>query len=182
VSPALAPYGIGQVRAAVNGGAYLVWNGAMAVPAQGGGENNVLYPATGIGVSKDGTHAIMVVFDGREGQVPIPSGSRRSPRAGHGAGPRTRADQRTSSRIDAVDDQPGLEHQRVRDHRIVVWISIFLDISSPRWRVLPGYVMRPIPGRPGSAQNRSSPSRRTVREGAYGTTHPDGGRNHGHFR
>src|ERR1700761_8459724 len=69
VSPALAPYGIGQVRTAVNGGAYLVRNGAMAVPAQGGGENNVLYPVTGIGVSKDGRHAIMVVFDGREGLV-----------------------------------------------------------------------------------------------------------------
>ena len=110
-------------------GAYLVWNGAMAVPAQGGGENNVLYPATGIGVSKDGTHAIIVVFDGREGHAPIPSGSRGSPRAGHGAGPRTRADHRTSSRIDAVDDHPGLEHQRMRDHRIVVWIGIFPDIQ-----------------------------------------------------
>jgi hypothetical protein len=69
VSSALAPYGIGQVRTAVSGGAYLVRNGAMAVPAQGAGENNVLYPVTGIGVSKDGTHAIMVVFDGHEGQV-----------------------------------------------------------------------------------------------------------------
>jgi hypothetical protein len=69
VSSALAPYGIGQVRTAVSGGAYLVRNGAMAVPAQGGGENNVLYPVTGIGVSKDGTHAIMVVFDGREGLI-----------------------------------------------------------------------------------------------------------------
>ena len=69
VSTALAPYGIGQVRTAVSGGAYLVRNGAMAVAVQGGGENNVLYPVTGIGVSKDGTRAIMVVFDGREGQV-----------------------------------------------------------------------------------------------------------------
>jgi hypothetical protein len=69
VSSALAPYGIGQVRTAVSGGASLVRNGTMAVPAQGGGENNVLYPVTGIGVSKDGTHAIMVVFDGREGLV-----------------------------------------------------------------------------------------------------------------
>jgi hypothetical protein len=67
VSSALAPYGIGQVRTAVSGGAYLVRNGAMAVPAQGGGENNVPYPVTGIGVRKDGTHAVMVVFDGHEG-------------------------------------------------------------------------------------------------------------------
>ena len=67
VSSALAPYGIGQVRTAVSGGAYLVRNGAMAVPVHGGGENNVRYPVTGIGVSKNGAHAIMVVFDGHEG-------------------------------------------------------------------------------------------------------------------
>lgn len=68
VSDSLAPYGIGQVKTAVSGGAYLEQNGAMAVPVQGGGENNVNYPVVGIGVSKDGTHAIMAVFDGRESE------------------------------------------------------------------------------------------------------------------
>jgi exopolysaccharide biosynthesis protein len=65
VSDTLAPYGIGQIQTAVSGGAYLVQNGQMAVPAQGGGENNVAYPIVGVGVSKDGTHAIVAVFDGR---------------------------------------------------------------------------------------------------------------------
>jgi exopolysaccharide biosynthesis protein len=68
VSDALAPYGIGQVQTAVSGGAYLERNGAMAVPVQGTGENNVTYPIVGIGVSKDGTHAIMAVFNGRESE------------------------------------------------------------------------------------------------------------------
>jgi Phosphodiester glycosidase/Bacterial Ig-like domain (group 2) len=66
VADSLAPYGIDQIRAAVSGGAYLARGGAMAVPAHGRGENNVSYPVTGIGVSKDGRHAIMAVFDGRE--------------------------------------------------------------------------------------------------------------------
>jgi hypothetical protein len=68
VSDSLAPYSIGQIQTAVSGGAYLAQNGAMAVPVQGGGENNVNYPTVGIGVSKDGTHAIMAVFDGRESE------------------------------------------------------------------------------------------------------------------
>jgi hypothetical protein len=59
VTDSLAPYGIDQIRTAVSGGAYLAQNGAMAVPVQGGGENNVAYPVVGLGVSKDGTHAIM---------------------------------------------------------------------------------------------------------------------------
>ncbi|HEX3515001.1 MAG TPA: phosphodiester glycosidase family protein, partial [Trebonia sp.] len=67
-SDSLAPYGIDQVKTAVSGGAYLAQNGAMAVPVQAGGENNVSYPIVGIGVSKDGTHAIMAVFDGRESE------------------------------------------------------------------------------------------------------------------
>jgi exopolysaccharide biosynthesis protein len=65
LTDSLAPYGIDQIQTAVSGGAYLVQNGQMAVPAQGGGENNVAYPIVGVGVSKDGTHAIMAVFDGR---------------------------------------------------------------------------------------------------------------------
>jgi len=68
VSYSLAPYAIGQVQSAVSGGAYLAQNGAMAVPVEGGGENNVNYPIVGIGVSKDGTHAIEAVFDGRESE------------------------------------------------------------------------------------------------------------------
>ena len=68
LSDSLAPYGIDQVQTAVSGGAYLVQNGAMAVPVQAGGENNVSYPIVGIGVSKDGTHAIMAVFNGRESE------------------------------------------------------------------------------------------------------------------
>lgn len=68
VSSALAPYAIDQIQTAVSGGAYLAQNGQMAVPVQGTGENNVNYPVVGIGVSKDGTHAIMAVFDGRESE------------------------------------------------------------------------------------------------------------------
>jgi hypothetical protein len=68
VSDSLAPYGIDQIQTAVSGGAYLAQNGTMAVPVQGSGENNVEYPIVGIGVSKDGTHAIMAVFDGRESE------------------------------------------------------------------------------------------------------------------
>jgi hypothetical protein len=68
----IAPYGIGSaptdVRTAVSGAAFLVRSGQMAVPVQGGGENNVLYPVVGIGVTKDGKHAIMVVFNGRESE------------------------------------------------------------------------------------------------------------------
>jgi hypothetical protein len=68
----VAPYGIGtgptDVQTAVSGAAYLVQNGQMAVPVQGGGENNVLYPVVGIGVTKDGKHAVMVTFDGRESE------------------------------------------------------------------------------------------------------------------
>jgi len=68
VSDSLAPYSIGQIQTAVSGGAYLDQNGSMAVPVQAGGENNVSYPIVGIGVSKDGTHAIMAVFDGRQSE------------------------------------------------------------------------------------------------------------------
>jgi exopolysaccharide biosynthesis protein len=68
VSDSLAPYGLDQIQSAVSGGAYLAQNGVMTVPAQGGGENNVQYPIIGIGVSKDGTHAIMAVFNGRESE------------------------------------------------------------------------------------------------------------------
>jgi hypothetical protein len=68
----VAPYGIGSaptdVQTAVSGAAFLVQNGQMAVPVQGGGENNVDYPVVGIGVTKNGKHAIMVVFDGRESE------------------------------------------------------------------------------------------------------------------
>jgi hypothetical protein len=72
LSYGIAPYGIGSgpddVATAVSGAAYLERNGAMAVPVTGGGENNVDYPVVGIGVSKDGKHAIMAVFDGRESE------------------------------------------------------------------------------------------------------------------
>jgi exopolysaccharide biosynthesis protein len=68
VSDSLAPYSIGQIQTAVSGGAYLAQNGAMAVPVQAGGENNVNYPIVGIGVNKAGTSAIMAVFDGRESE------------------------------------------------------------------------------------------------------------------
>jgi exopolysaccharide biosynthesis protein len=72
ITDALAPYGIGSapadVATAVSGAAYLVQNGQMAVPAQGGGENNVQYPVVGIGVTKDGKHAVMVTFNGRESE------------------------------------------------------------------------------------------------------------------
>jgi exopolysaccharide biosynthesis protein len=70
LSYSIAPYGIGSapddVATAVSGAAYLERRGAMAVPVTGGGENNVNYPVIGIGVSKDGKHAIMAVFDGEE--------------------------------------------------------------------------------------------------------------------
>jgi Phosphodiester glycosidase len=65
LSESMAPYGIGQVQTGLSGGAYLVQNGQMAVPVQAGGENNVLEPSIGLGVSQDGTHAFMAVLDGR---------------------------------------------------------------------------------------------------------------------
>ena len=72
VSDAVAPYGIGSaptdVATATSGAAYLVQNGQMAVPVTGGGENNVDYPVVGIGVTKNGKHAISVVFNGRESE------------------------------------------------------------------------------------------------------------------
>ena len=72
LSYSLAPYGIGSaptdVQTAVSGAAFLVQNGQMAVPAEGGGENNVDYPVVGIGVTKNGKHAIAVVFNGRESE------------------------------------------------------------------------------------------------------------------
>jgi uncharacterized protein YjdB len=72
LSYSIAPYGIGSapddVATAVSGAAYLEQDGAMAVPVTGGGENNVNYPVVGIGVTKNGNHAIMAVFDGRESE------------------------------------------------------------------------------------------------------------------
>jgi len=65
LSESLAPYSIGQIQTAVSGGAYLAQNGQMAVPVQGGGENNVAYPIVGVGVNQAGTQAIIAVFDGR---------------------------------------------------------------------------------------------------------------------
>jgi hypothetical protein len=70
LSDSIAPYGIGSapddVATAVSGAAYLERRGAMAVPVTAGGENNVDYPVVGIGVSKNGKHAIMATFDGEE--------------------------------------------------------------------------------------------------------------------
>jgi uncharacterized protein YjdB len=72
LSYGIAPYGIGSapddVATAVSGAAYLEQNGQMAVPVTGGGENNVDYPVVGIGVTKDGKHAVIATFDGRENE------------------------------------------------------------------------------------------------------------------
>jgi exopolysaccharide biosynthesis protein len=72
LSYSIAPYGIGtaptDVATAVSGAAYLVQNGAMAVPVTAGGENNVDYPVVGLGTTKDGKHAVMMVFNGRESE------------------------------------------------------------------------------------------------------------------
>jgi hypothetical protein len=72
LSQSLAPYGIGSapddVRTAASGAAFLEQNGQMTVPVTGGGENNVTYPVVGVGVTKDGKHAIFAVFNGRESE------------------------------------------------------------------------------------------------------------------
>ncbi|HEY2507382.1 MAG TPA: phosphodiester glycosidase family protein [Streptosporangiaceae bacterium] len=72
LSDSVAPYGIGSdptdVQTAVSGAAFLVQNGQMAVPVTGGGENNVDYPVVGIGTTRDGKHAVAVVFNGRESE------------------------------------------------------------------------------------------------------------------
>jgi uncharacterized protein YjdB len=72
LSYSIAPYGIGSaptdVQTAVSGAAFLVQNGTMAVPVTGGGENNVDYPVVGVGVTKDGKHAIFATFDGHESE------------------------------------------------------------------------------------------------------------------
>jgi exopolysaccharide biosynthesis protein len=51
---------------AVSGGAVVVHDGAIAVPLQAGGENNVNDPVTGVGVSADGKHVVVAVFDGHQ--------------------------------------------------------------------------------------------------------------------
>jgi exopolysaccharide biosynthesis protein len=74
VTEALSPYPLQQqapggtpyVATAVSGGADLLVNGKLGVPLQGGGENNINDPVTGLGVTKNGRHAIMAVFDGHE--------------------------------------------------------------------------------------------------------------------
>src|ERR1700734_1965019 len=58
----LAPYD--DVQTALSGPAFLVRSGQMAVPAAASGDNNVNYPVTGVGVTKDGKHAIFATFDG----------------------------------------------------------------------------------------------------------------------
>ncbi len=76
VSESLSPYPLkGQssastpyVTTAVSGGANLLDNGKLGVPLQGSGENNVSYPVVGLGVTKNGNHAIMAVFDGEEAE------------------------------------------------------------------------------------------------------------------
>ncbi len=55
-----------HIRQAVSGGAILVKDGALGVPLQGGGENNVDNPVTAVGVTKDGTHAVFAAFDGHQ--------------------------------------------------------------------------------------------------------------------
>jgi len=66
VSEHLAPFDLDQVQTAVSGGDYLLQNGQMAVPVTGGGENNQLNPSMGVGVTKDGKHLIIAVFNGLE--------------------------------------------------------------------------------------------------------------------
>jgi hypothetical protein len=72
LTQSLAPYAIGSapddVATALSGAAFLEQQGQMAVPATGGGENNVDYPVIGVGVTKDGKHAIFAVFNGRESE------------------------------------------------------------------------------------------------------------------
>src|SRR5205807_6667928 len=51
---------------AISGGAVLVKGGKIAVPLQGPGENNVNNPVTGVGVTADGRHTIVAVFDGHQ--------------------------------------------------------------------------------------------------------------------
>lgn len=55
-----------DAQQALSGGAILVQDGKMAVPLQGGGENNINDPVTGFGVTQDGKHAIVAVFDGHQ--------------------------------------------------------------------------------------------------------------------
>jgi hypothetical protein len=62
LTESLAPYD--NLQTALSGPAYLVQNGQMAVPAAASGDNNVNYPVTGVGVTKDGKHAIFATFDG----------------------------------------------------------------------------------------------------------------------
>ncbi|MBO0828822.1 MAG: phosphodiester glycosidase family protein, partial [Streptosporangiales bacterium] len=59
----------GDLRQAVSGGAVLVKDGKMAVPLQGGGENNQPNPVTGVGVTKDGKHLVVAAFDGHQSET-----------------------------------------------------------------------------------------------------------------
>ena len=66
---------------------------------------------------------------GRVRPGPSPGVSRGSPRADRGAGPRTTAAPEPVAVVEAVDDQTRLEHQRVRDHRVVVGVGVLGDVE-----------------------------------------------------
>jgi len=89
---------------ALSGGAIIVKNGAIAVPLQGGGENNINDPVTGLGVTADGRHAIVAVFDGHAPES-VATGLTRPQLAGwmiaHGAANAILFDSGGSSQMDA---------------------------------------------------------------------------------
>ena len=64
VTEALSP--TEHIKQAVSGGAILVKDGALGVPLQGSGENNVDNPVTAVGTTDDGKRAIFAAFDGHQ--------------------------------------------------------------------------------------------------------------------
>lgn len=68
ISDSLSPYPLSQIQTAVEGGGILEQNGQMAVPVEGSGENNEDNPVTGLGITKDGKHLIIAVFDGHQAE------------------------------------------------------------------------------------------------------------------
>jgi exopolysaccharide biosynthesis protein len=65
LSEALAPYD--NLQTAVGGGAFLVRNGQMDVSGNPS-ELNINDPVTGLGITADGRHAIVAVFDGHQSE------------------------------------------------------------------------------------------------------------------
>src|SRR5215213_279055 len=104
-----------------------------------GAAQMVLVPASGAARARCGTPVPAVegrdvarvpsLAQSRRAQVPV-----RADLPGDGAQVVPDVDERRASPepvavVDGVDDEPGLEHERVRDHRVVFRVGVLLDVE-----------------------------------------------------